>query len=182
MSARKFNENGLYPQWCGKPDKNHTKRDMYGNTELLFVSLSPQFTAMGSGKINRELLNDIFQCLERLENKCYYLSEGFSNLSDEQKEKSEYVTVEHVIPVQVLMKILKDKISNKEIISAPELLDFIRGNYHVCLVSKEEDEKLGGNLKSDMPEEWWEKQDNYKNLILENSFSRYEFAGIKIIS
>ena len=182
MSARKANDNGQYPLWCGREDKNHTKRDMYGNVELLFMSLSPHHTATGSGKINRELQNDIFQCLERLESKNYLLSEGFTNLTSKQKESSNYVTVEHPIPVQVFGKLMKDKISNGDIISAAELLDFIRVNYHVCLISKTEDNNVGGSLKSNMTEEWWADKSNWNTNILKNPFARYEKVGIKIVS
>lgn len=181
-SARKSNSTGLYPQWCGKEDKNHTKRVMYGNTELLFMSLSPHQTATGSGKINRELQNDIFQCLERLESKFYFLSEKFKQLTTEQKENSKFVTVEHPIPVQVFGKLIKDKIFNRDIISAAELLDFIRDNYHVCLISKLEDNLLGGNLKSDIPKEWWKDKSNWNTNILKNPFAKYDKVGVKIIS
>ena len=79
------------------------------------------------------------------------------------------VTFEHVVPFDVIKKILFDSYSNNELTF--ELFNEIRSKYNVCLVTLEENKKLNKHMKT-MPKGWdWKTGD---------IFERYNIANVKI--
>lgn len=89
--------------------------------------------------------------------------------SDEAKGKARKEVIrDHVVPHKVLM----DKFLGLEVLSKDSVWEVIKKYYIICSITREEDRKLNNEgLKSKMPEDWCENE--------ENLFARYEKVEIK---
>ena len=147
----KPNKNGFYPRHCG------TKPLKYDINNTLDIILFMLHMNVFETRL-RNFMNDVNAYLERNESFHYGLSEGFLATGEG--------FIEHGVPSHELIKIIRER--NPK--TREELLDFMRKNYHICLVTHEEDERLRKlKLIKSMPDDWkhWSE--------------RYERAGIKII-
>jgi len=116
----------------------------------------------------RVLMSDIFEYLERFEDYHYGISEeAYKMIGD--NFNSIYITLDHGVPSNVLIKELKSKKPKNR----KELLEFSRKHYFMCFITKKEDKELNNKgLKQKMPDDWDGKWENWK--------SRYEKANITL--
>lgn len=111
--------------------------------------------------------NKLINEMKVLFNEQGYLSDKYVVSRREMNTKK--VTFEHVVPFDVIKKILFDSYSNNELTF--ELFNEIRSKYNVCLVTLEENKKLNKHMKT-MPKGWdWKTGD---------IFERYNIANVKI--
>lgn len=117
----------------------------------------------------RDLTSDIFEYLERFEGYHYGISEEAYKLID-NNFNSNYITLDHGVPSNVLIKELKSiKPGDRQ-----ELLNFFKHHYYMCFITKDEDRELNRNkLKQKMPDGW---NGNWNNWAI-----RYEVVGINLI-
>ena len=167
MGAKNSNKDGKYPSWVGVKTLVYNTKTLKRQNELLYEILSNYSDTPGLEKVIRELTNKIYHLLERVENKYYYVSKGFI--------EGEPSIVEHMIPHGVEISIIREKIEKKEIKNKEDLLNFVRENYFVCLVSINENRLLevNGFMKS-MPVKWWEDETNREGIVMRKPFARYE--------
>src|SRR6056297_4043817 len=109
--AKRKDSDGHYPKWrnCIIKGTLESPKHLDDLVKSLFEILLKNEKNTGPKK---EVLNRIYEYLERVEGFYYGVSEGFHNSSDNEKLLG---TTEHAVPAKVLINIFQALVKNKKI-------------------------------------------------------------------
>jgi len=161
MSQFKKNKAGVYPSHCANGKSTDSIDDILSTIRFISSKNIKEVRL-------RCFVNDVYAYLERKEGYHYGISEKAYNLAQSGEISSHTVTLDHGVPSKVINMAIKEKAFKTN----EELLNFLRGNYYMCLITKDEDKLVNAEYQESMPAEW------NNNVI--NWQIRYKMVGIEL--
>jgi hypothetical protein len=123
--AKVQDSSGHYPKWRNRVIPGTLENEIHIKylVDRLFEVFHKEKKKSGSKK---DILNRIYEYLERVEGYYYGISVGFYNSNSQDKMNG---TTEHAVPAKMLLSIFQKLINNKMISSPDDLLKLIKRNY-----------------------------------------------------
>lgn len=146
----------------------HIKVDLLHKRPELIRDCADHIGAMMSGYISKG--SEYKGNWHKFKMTCYASNEALNELQKPKHwdTKGKNITMEHVVPVNVIGTILIDMyLSNKKSLTSDEILKVLKHLLIPCLLTKGEDKQLSSKYKHSMPDGWT------FNPALNNQWARY---------